>query len=90
MLLPVQSHVDLTPITDRIDAIEGMSPTLKTSVVLLLKHILTHNHAILTYARDGDPFVDETGTEYTWSATLAAQVQAENVSINDLMTALTS
>lgn len=81
MRAPVHSHVDLTPIADRLDVIEG-------ALMLTLKGMLSHNHAVLLGAVDGDPFVDEAGNQEVWSPALATQVQAENTDIEAIIAVL--
>lgn len=85
---PVVVDVDLTPIEDRLDAIEAAGPDVIGGLVMCLQEKRAKDMQLLNAYNDGDQIVNAEGAIVIWTPAIRAEIEAELAETNRIITAL--
>ncbi len=86
--LRIAVDIDLTPITDRLDAIEAAGTDVIGGLLITLKAERLNLMYLLRIMQDGNPLIDSDGNEVVWDSVIRTQAQAELTEANRIITAL--
>lgn len=85
---PVVVDVDLTPIENRLDAIEAAGPDVIGGLVMCLEEKRLKDMRLLNTYNDGDQIVNAEGAIVIWTPVIRAEIEAELAETNRIITAL--